>query len=187
MADDLRDVLRALPGFPPNLPVLDPTDMPDDPMTLFRSWLADAIASGARQPHAFDLITARADGAPVGRVLIIKAIDERGLHFSTHASSHKGIQLAAAPAASMLFFWRESGRTVRISGEVTALGDAESARDWEGRPTYDGKPNTDWRVYALAPTEFEFMQAREDRRHVRVEYHHGREGWEHRLIATPAG
>lgn len=187
MADHLRELLRALPGFPPELPVLDPTDVPDDPMALFREWLDAAIASGARQPHAFDLLTLNAEGAPVGRVLIIKAIDERGIHFSTHASSRKGGQLEDENRASMLFFWRESGRTVRISGVATPLSDEESQRDWEQRPTYDGAPNLDWRVYALDPSEFEFMQAREDRQHVRLEYQREGDGWHHGLVATPAG
>lgn len=187
MSGDLRDVLRALPGFPPSLPELSVEETPEDPMVLFRRWLNDAIAEGSRQPHAFDLLTLRPDGAPVGRVLIVKEIDGRGVHFSTHESSRKGAHLAANPVASMLFFWRESGRSVRLTGTVDRLSDEESARDWEQRPNYDGAPNPDWRLYALAPTEAEFMQAREDRRHVRVEYLLGADGWSRGHVTTPAG
>lgn len=183
----MRSRLRDLPGFPPDLPTLEAESLPHDPFDLFHAWLDDAIVSGSRQPHAFDLITVRADGAPVGRVLIVKDIDERGLHFSTHASSRKGQQLEANPSASAVFFWRESGRTVRITGVVSPLGEEESARDWEARPTYDGAPNPDWRVYALSPVEFEFMQARQDRRHVRIEYVRGQHGWVHAPVPSPAG
>lgn len=187
MSDDLRAALRALPGFPADLPTLDAAGLPADPMVLFRAWLQDAIDAGSRQPHAFDLLTVRDDGTPVGRVLIVKAIDDRGLHFSTHATSRKGEQLAGRPAASMLFFWRESGRTVRITGPVSPLGAEESARDWEQRPTYTGSPNPDWTVYALAPAEFEFLQARQDRRHVRIEYLLDGGVWSHGPVASPAG
>lgn len=187
MSDDLRDTLRALPGFPDDLPTLDAASVPADPLVLFRAWLQDAINAGARQPHAFDLLTARGDGTPVGRVLIVKAIDARGLHFSTHATSRKGEQLAARPTASMLFFWREAGRTVRITGAVHPLSAEESAGDWEQRPTYTGAPNPDWTVYALARTEFEFMQARQDRRHVRIEYLLDADAWTHAPVASPAG
>ncbi|MGY5766448.1 pyridoxine/pyridoxamine 5'-phosphate oxidase [Brachybacterium sp. DNPG3] len=173
--------------------------MPADPRELVAAWLDEAIASGARQGHAMTLTTIAEDGAPVGRTLILKDVTEEGYCFSTHASSRKGRQLAADPRASMLFFWRESGRQVRITGEVVALDDATAQRDWEERPTYDGRPNPDWRVYALRPTEIEVMQAREDRRHVRIEYRlvdggdSGSEGggagarWTHGPVATPAG
>jgi len=183
----LRDRLRALPAFPADLPFLDPGAAPDDPDALFAAWLEEAIGSGARQPHAMAFVTVAADGAPVSRTLILKDVDTDGYHVSTHSTSRKGVQLQADPRASMLFFWRESGRQVRISGEVAALGDDVSQRDWESRPSYTGEPNPDWQVYALWPTEFEFMQAREDRNHTRVEYRRSGGGWTHALVTTPAG
>jgi len=183
----LRDRLRALPAFPDDLPVLDPETVPGNPEALFAAWLEEAINSGARQPHAMAFSTVTGDGTPVSRTLILKDIDADGYHVSTHSTSRKGVQLAADPRASMLFFWRESARQVRITGEVVALGEEISQRDWQSRPSYDGEPNPDWQVYALQPTEFEFMQAREDRNHTRIEYRRSGEGWTHAPVATPAG
>jgi len=183
----LRDRLRALPAFPDDLPVLDPDAVPDDPEVLFATWLEEAIDSGARQPHAMDFSTVTSDGTPVGRTLILKDIDADGYHVSTHRTSRKGVQLQADPRASMLFFWRESGRQVRITGEAVALSEEISQRDWQARPSYTGEPNPDWQVYALRPTEFEFMQAREDRNHTRVEYRRSGEAWAHAPVTTPAG
>ncbi|MCQ9369457.1 pyridoxamine 5'-phosphate oxidase family protein [Brevibacterium sp. 50QC2O2] len=203
---NLRTRLRAIPAFPPDLPILDPATVPEDPAGLFLQWLEAAIESGARQSNAFTLITARADGTPVGRTLILKDIVDTdtaaegslgietaagtaavGYEFSTHASSRKGLELAAEPRASLVFFWRESGRQVRITGTVLLAPDEVSQADWRGRPSYTGRPNPDWQVYRLVPAEFEFMQAREDRNHTRIEYTRAGATWTHHLVETPAG
>ncbi len=184
---DLELRLRKLPAFPEPLPILREEDLPTSPDQLFLAWLTEAIESGSRQPHAMTTITVRADGAPVGRTLILKDIDEEGYHFSTHRSSRKGLEIEADPHVSMVFFWRESGRQVRITGEVVALSEEASQLDWSTRPSYRGVPNPDWQRYALKPSEFEFMQARLDRNHTRIEYLRGGQGWTHAPVLTPAG
>ncbi len=184
---ELADRLRALPSFPDDMPGLDPDALPEDPSALFLAWLEDAIASGARQPHAMTFQTLTEDGAPAARTLILKDLDARGLHISTHRTSRKGQQLAADPRAAMTFFWRESGRQVWVGGEVEALDEAISQADWASRPTYDGVPNPDWQVYALQPARWEFTQSRLDRKHVRIGYRLGAEGWHHERLTTPAG
>jgi pyridoxamine 5'-phosphate oxidase len=186
--DSIRERLRGLPSFPADMPELDPATAPNRPEELFVSWLDDAIASGVRQPHAMALTTARADGTPVARTLIIKDLDESGYHFSTHRTSHKGQQLDQNPRASLLFFWAESGRQVCITGTVTELSYEVSQADLAGRPSYDGRPNPDWQVYALKPDEYEFLQARQDRNHTRLRYHYSPStGWTSAPASTPGG
>lgn len=184
---ELAERLLALPSFPDRMNALDPELAPSDPEPLFLEWLDDAIASGVRQPHAVTLATVRDDGAPMARTLIIKDVDAEGFHFSTHRHSRKGQQLVGESRASLLFFWRESGRQVRVTGIVHELSDAISAEDWEQRPNYSGEPNPDRQRYALEPEEFEFLQARSDRQHTRVEYLRDGGSWEHRVVETPAG
>ncbi|GAA1611752.1 pyridoxine/pyridoxamine 5'-phosphate oxidase [Leucobacter chromiireducens] len=184
---DLEARLRSLPAFPHPLPVLQEADLPAVPDTLFRDWLDAAIAGAERQPHAMAFASLRADGTPVARTLILKDIDADGYHFSTHRTSRKGLELAADPRCSMLFFWRESGRQVRVTGVAVPLDDAASQRDWSERPSYTGSPNPDWQRYALRPDEFEFMQAREDRQHTRIEYVRAGSDWRHAAVQTPAG
>lgn len=187
MSDDFRERLRALPSFPDDLPVLDPETVPTHPLDLYRSWLDDAIASGERQPHAFTLSTIGDDGAPASRTLIVKAVDERGLQFSSNRPSRKGQELARNPIATALFFWRPLGRQVEVSGYVTELGADAAAADWQERPSFAGEPNPDWVLWALEPTRFVFLQATLDRKHVRVEYLRDGDGWTHRQPTTPAG
>ncbi|MBX3143325.1 MAG: pyridoxamine 5'-phosphate oxidase family protein [Trueperaceae bacterium] len=184
---ELEELLRRLPAFPDHLPTLDEGALPESPEALFLDWLEDAIESGARQPHAMSFVTSRGDGTPVARTLILKAFDRHGYHFSTNRTSRKGLELESQPRASMLFFWRESGRQVRITGTVVLLDRATSLRDWQQRPTYDGAPNPDWQRYALAADEFEFMQARHDRNHSRIEYLRDDTGWTRGRVPTPAG
>lgn len=184
---ELRDRLRALPAFVPDLPVLDPETAPEDPHVLFAEWLEDAIAQEDRQPHAMSFSTVRADGTPVARTLILKDVADGGYQFSTHASSRKGLELAADARCTMLFWWRSAGRQVRLTGTAVALDEAASQADWEARPSYTGRPNPDWQLYALQPEELEFMQAREDRNHTRLEYRREGGAWTHGLVTTPAG
>lgn len=184
---DLARRLRALPAFPDDLSVLDPSAVPDDPIELFLQWLDDAIASGERQPHGMTFMTLDESGRPIGRVLILKDVDADGFHVSTHRTSRKGLQLDRDPRAAMLFWWKERGRQVRLNGTITPVSEEASQRDWESRPSYTGAPNPDWRRYALAPDVFEFMQAREDRRHTRLEYVLRGGTWDHAVVETPAG
>ncbi|MFC7375011.1 MULTISPECIES: pyridoxal 5'-phosphate synthase [unclassified Brachybacterium] len=184
---ELADRLRALPAFPEDMPVLHPENVPEDPDELFLSWLDDAIASGARQPHAMTFQTVLADGTPVGRTLILKDVDENGYHVSTRNTSRKARQLEQNPRAAMTFFWRESGRQVQIIGDVVALGEDVSQADWLTRPTSDGRPNPEWQVYALQPHLVEFTQSRHDRNHTRVGYRREDGRWSHGPVTTPAG
>lgn len=178
----LRDRLRALPTFPDALPHLDPEAVPDDPMALFHRWLDEAIESGERQPAAMTLTTVDDDGRPAMRTLIIKDVDEHGLWFASARSSRKGRHLAARPWAGMLFFWRPLGRQLELTGPVEALSTEVSAADWRARPSFDGRDNPDWQVWALRPSRVEFLQATLDRRHTRVEYQDSPGGWTHRQL-----
>ncbi|WP_114854128.1 pyridoxal 5'-phosphate synthase [Brachybacterium sp. YJGR34] len=166
----LSERLRALSGFPSELPVLDLAAAPAEPMGLFLAWLEEEIARGSRQPHAMTFQTLAEDGGPEGRTLILKDVDEHGLHVATSRSSRKGRQLARDPRAAMTFFWREAGRQVRIAGRTHPLSRAISEADWLARPTSDGRPNPDWQVYALQPDRVEFLQATQDRRHHELHY-----------------
>lgn len=184
---ELESRLRQLPAFPEPLPVLHAQDLPGSPDVLFLDWLNEAVESGARQPHAMTMLTARPDGTPVGRTLILKDVDAAGYHFSTHRSSRKGIEIEQNPRVSLVFFWRESGRQVRVTGDAVSLSDEASQLDWAGRPNYEGAPNPDWQRYALQPNEFEFMQARLDRNHTRIEYLLEGDTWSASAVGTPAG
>ena len=105
-----------------------------DPRLQFSAWLEDAIAHGALDPTAMALATADADGAPSVRMVLLKHFDAKGLCWYTDYRSQKGVELAENPAASVLFYWREQDRQVRISGAVRRLSAAESEAYFASRP-----------------------------------------------------
>jgi pyridoxamine 5'-phosphate oxidase len=131
---DVRTTLRALPVFDVELPEFDPSLAPPVPDALFRSWLAEAIEAGVREPHAMTLSTTDADGRPSSRVLILKTMAEGRWGFATSRESRKGKEMAEQPWAALNFYWPELGRQIRVRGRVLDAGREESARDFLARP-----------------------------------------------------
>jgi len=113
---------------------LDEATLPGDPFVLFRLWLDDAIAAGVPEPNAMTLATVDSQGRPSARIVLIKGADERGFVFFTNYDSRKGREIAANPAASLLFHWIELERQVRIEGRVEKTSDEESDAYYASRP-----------------------------------------------------
>jgi len=112
-----------------------PEFLPDDPLPLVQTWLAEASAA-VRNATAMTLATVTADGRPAARMVICRAFDVRGgwLVFYTDRESDKGADLRAHPRAALVFHWDAFERQVRIDGPVTLASDADSDRYWATRP-----------------------------------------------------
>jgi pyridoxamine 5'-phosphate oxidase len=104
-----------------------------DPIELFRQVFTRASDTCA-EPDAMVLSTVDADGQPSGRVVLLKAFDERGFVFYTNLSSRKARALDADPRASLCFYWAPIGKQVRIEGTVDAVTDAEADAYFASRP-----------------------------------------------------
>jgi pyridoxamine 5'-phosphate oxidase len=134
-ASKTREVLRGLQVFPAELPEFDVKSAPGDPVTLFLSWLTEAVRDNILGPHAMTLATADAAGRVSSRVLICKDVDEDGRwYFASDSDSVKGRDLAASPRAAASFYWPQHGRQIRISGEAASAGPQASAADFLARP-----------------------------------------------------
>ncbi|MBC2869780.1 phenazine biosynthesis FMN-dependent oxidase PhzG [Streptomyces mexicanus] len=107
---------------------------PPSPEGLLRQWLEEAVRRGVREPHAMVLATADASGRPSSRVLLLKAVQARGLLFTSFRGSRKGRDLAAVPYASATFYWRETLQQITVAGPVDVLGPEESDALFEERP-----------------------------------------------------
>ena len=70
------------------------------------------------------LATVDADGLPDARMVLLKGVDEAGFVFYTNMESQKGRELAANPAAALVFHWKSSNRQVRVRGRVERVSDA---------------------------------------------------------------
>ncbi|MEU5659383.1 pyridoxal 5'-phosphate synthase [Streptomyces sp. NPDC047737] len=130
-----RDLLHTQRVWDVPLPRLDPASAPADPLALFHSWFAEAVAAGQTEPHTMTLATVDPEGLPDVRTLMLHDADGRGWHFATHATSAKGRQLAARPYAALGFYWPAQGRQVRVRGPVTPASRAESRADLRARST----------------------------------------------------
>ena len=131
----MREMLRGLEVFPAELPAFDVRSAPGDPVTLFLTWLAEAVRDKVLGPHAMTLATADAAGRVSSRVLICKDVDAEGRwYFASDAESVKGRDLAANPCAAASFYWPQQGRQIRISGLAASAGTEASAADFLARP-----------------------------------------------------
>ncbi len=115
---------------------LSEAQAPLEPFVLFHQWFAEAVKT--EQPpveaNAMTLATVDPQGQPHCRVLLLKALDERGFTFFTNYDSAKGDQLRTNPRAAMTFFWPTLERQVRIEGEVERVTVAESDAYFKVRP-----------------------------------------------------
>lgn len=106
----------------------------DNPIDQFKKWWQDVINSQITEPNAMTLATASADGVPSARVVLLKGFDENGFVFFTNYKSYKGLQMAENPKASLVFYWKELERQVRIIGLTIPLSAEESDAYYGSRP-----------------------------------------------------
>lgn len=114
--------------------VLLESSLAASPLEQFSIWFDEAVKAGAIEPNAMTLATADAEGRPSARIVLLKGLDQRGMVFFTNYQSRKGCDLAARPYASLLFFWPELERQVRVEGRVEKIEAAESDHYFESRP-----------------------------------------------------
>jgi len=113
---------------------LDVSNVSEIPADQLEIWIRDATDAGCPEPTAMILSTAGTDLKPSSRVVLMKGIDERGILFYSNYLSRKGMQLGLNPHASLLFFWPEVERQVRIEGRVSRIPDKESDTYFDSRP-----------------------------------------------------
>ena len=109
-------------------------DLAADPLVLFDRWFRFARTARIFWPDATALATADVNGQPSVRMVLLKAYDERGFVFYTNYESQKGRELDVNPRASMVFYWNELVRQVRMTGRVEKLSREDSERYFHRRP-----------------------------------------------------
>jgi pyridoxamine-phosphate oxidase len=105
-----------------------------DPYDQFKIWFDEALGAGLREPNAMALSTARKDGKPSSRIVLLKGFDKQGFVWYTNYASRKARELSENPHASLLFHWNELNREVRIEGIVTKVSEEESENYFHSRP-----------------------------------------------------
>ena len=106
----------------------------ENPIDQFRKWQQDAFESDRHRLSPMFLSTAGADGLPSIRTVLLKGFSNEGFLFYSNYDSEKGHQIEENPSVSVLFYWENLERQVRICGDVTKLSAIESDKYFQSRP-----------------------------------------------------
>ena len=106
----------------------------NDPILQLTAWLNDAIENQKADPTAMILSTIDREGNPESRVVLLKELKAEGLIFFTNYDSKKGQQITINPDVSVVFFWPELERQVRIKGKAEKISEEDSESYFLSRP-----------------------------------------------------
>ncbi len=105
-----------------------------NPILQLTAWLNDAIENQKADPTAMVLSTIDSEGNPESRVVLLKELKAEGLVFFTNFNSKKGQQITANQHVSVVFFWPELERQVRIKGKAEKISEEDSISYFLSRP-----------------------------------------------------
>lgn len=105
-----------------------------DPFQLFELWMNEAVETKEVEPNAFVLSTVNTDAQPSSRIVYLKDIIDGQLVLYTNYSSKKGINIASNSNVSILFFWANSSRQIRIEGTCSEIDPSISDAYFASRP-----------------------------------------------------
>jgi pyridoxamine 5'-phosphate oxidase len=109
-------------------------DAPRNPFPLFEKWFKEALKARVLDANAMAVTTVSSSGKPSVRMVLLKGYDSKGFVFYTNYQSHKGRDLSGKPVASLLFFWPQLSRQIRIDGKVQRVPEWESDEYFQIRP-----------------------------------------------------
>ncbi len=113
---------------------LNENEVLPDAIDQFSKWWHEAMQSEIDEVNAMTLATSSTDGLPSARIVLLKAVDEKGFVFFTNYESYKGMQLHENPRACLVFFWKELQRQIRVTGIVEKTNSETSDDYFNSRP-----------------------------------------------------
>ena len=114
--------------------MLQETDVHADAIEQFKIWWTEAVDSAIDEVNAMTLATASAQGKPSARVVLLKGFNESGFIFFTNYHSQKASEIEENPRVSLVFFWKELERQVRIDGTIKKITAEDSNEYFYSRP-----------------------------------------------------
>ncbi len=186
---------------------LNQADLCASPIDELEKWLAEAQKI-TKYFNAATLSTVDEEGFPSSRIILAKDIKEGSLVFFTDYQSEKGKHLENNQNVSLLFFWPELDRQIRLKGIAQKLPRKESEAYFYSRPlesqisamasrqshpvkkeelysrvqkikeTNETACPETWGGYKITLNYFEFWQGRPNRLHDRFIYKMHQNDWE---------
>lgn len=105
-----------------------------DPIQQLKIWMNDAISDQKTDATAMILSTIDQAGNPESRVVLLKELTQEGLIFFTNYNSKKGRQIIDNHHVSVVFFWPEMERQIRIKGKAEKISEEDSESYFKSRP-----------------------------------------------------
>ena len=110
-------------------------EVDQNPVNQFKIWFNEALKSEVKEPNAMSLGTVTKENKPAVRIVLLKGIENGKFRFFTNYQSQKGEDMANNPNVSLMFFWSELERQVRIEGIVSKVSEEESTAYFHSRPS----------------------------------------------------
>ena len=126
-----------------------------NPIKLFKDWLADANQSELNDPNAMNLATVSKVGVPSSRMVLLKDVTHKGFTFYTNLTSKKARDIRENPNVALCFHWKSLKRQVRIEGIAESV-------DTEEANAYFATRNRNSRVGAWASKQSQILLKKSD-------------------------
>ncbi|MCD6090608.1 MAG: pyridoxamine 5'-phosphate oxidase [Bacteroidales bacterium] len=109
-------------------------DLHSDPNFQFSKWLEEYVQMDISESVAMSFSTINKDGFPSSRMVYLRDFASNGFVFFTNFDSNKGEELRNNNKSSMLFYWPEMERQVRVWGFVEKVEEELSNTYFSNRP-----------------------------------------------------
>ncbi|MBN1651822.1 MAG: pyridoxamine 5'-phosphate oxidase [Bacteroidales bacterium] len=109
-------------------------DLNTDPRLQFSAWLDEYMQYTVNDNVATTFSSIDQEGFPSSRIVYLRDYPSNGFVFFTNYKSNKGIEVWRNNKASLLFYWPELERQVRIWGYVEKVDEKLSDEYFKTRP-----------------------------------------------------
>ncbi len=154
MKPELKDKIKSIRQDYTKFQLLE-ENISSDPFIQFGIWLHEAFENGDEAANAFSLSTVNEFNTPSSRIVLLRDVSHGGFTFFTNYASHKGKEIEKNKHVSLLFFWKELQRQVRIEGTIEFLSEGESIEYFNSRPRES-------QLAALASQQSEVIDSRNE-------------------------
>lgn len=113
---------------------LSENDVDQNALVQFEKWWNQALESKIDEVNAMTLATADKSGIPSARIVLLKGFDKNGFVFFSNYQSNKANEMEENPNVSLVFFWKELERQIRIQGLVEKTEISVSDDYFNSRP-----------------------------------------------------
>lgn len=109
-------------------------DLAPDPIEQFARWFEFTKKHKLPQYNSMALATASKKGKPSVRMVLLKEYDQSGFVFFTNYESQKSKEILQNPYCSLVFYWHEIDRQIRVEGSAQKLSMEKSVAYFQSRP-----------------------------------------------------